>query len=111
MTLNESQGLVTLPAEVTLRTLPGLVKKTAWQAWSVQIVDFSQVTQADSSVLSLLLVWFARAQQPLVVRHFPAALKTLVVLYQLESILVEDEVNESTLVESSLLQSALGVSQ
>jgi ABC-type transporter Mla MlaB component len=90
MTLNESRTSVTLPAVVTLHTLPGLLKKTDWQRWPVQTVDFSQVTQADSSVLSLLLVWFGRAKQPLTVLHFPAELKTLVVLYQLESVLADE---------------------
>ena len=87
LTWSEANGLMTLPVEVTLQTLPQLLKATAILKYPVLEVDFSHVKLADSAALALLLVWSGRAGTVLKVKNMPAELHTLTALYNLESVL------------------------
>ncbi|WP_319380032.1 STAS domain-containing protein [Thiomicrorhabdus sp.] len=79
---------VIMPEEVTLKTLPALLKANkGWRDMTVETVDFSKVVRADSAVLALLLVWRAGVAQPLQMQAFPEQLATLVGLYDLDDVL------------------------
>ncbi len=87
LTWSEASGLITLPAEVTLQTLPTLLKNKAVLKYPVLEVDFSQVKLIDSAALALLLVWSGNKGSTLKVKSMPADLHTLTALYNLESVL------------------------
>ncbi len=87
LTWSETSGLMTLPVEVTLQTLPQLLKTKAILKYPVLEVDFSKVKQVDSAALALLLVWSGNAGTALKVKNMPAELHTLRALYNLESVL------------------------
>ena len=76
-----------LPQVVTLETLPGLLKSKAILALPVKQVDFSQVQQADSAILALLLIWSKNSPPPVKVLKLPNELESLMKLYDLESII------------------------
>ncbi len=84
---SEKEGLMTLPQEVTLQSLPLLLKKRSVLKAPVIEVDFSQVKQADSAALALLLLWSGNIGKALKVRNMPAELVTLATLYDLETVL------------------------
>ncbi|MBF6057223.1 MULTISPECIES: STAS domain-containing protein [Thiomicrorhabdus] len=80
--------IVVMPEEVTLKTLPGLLKAhSQWCDFAVETVDFSKVTHADSAVLALLLAWRTRASKPIRVKNLPDELSTLLGLYDLDDVL------------------------
>lgn len=87
LTWSETRGLVTLPVEVTLQTLPQLLKTKALLKYRVLEVDFSGVKLADSAALALLLVWSGNTGTALKVKNMPSELHTLTTLYDLESVL------------------------
>lgn len=87
LTWSETRGLVTLPVEVTLQTLPQLLKTKALLKYRVLEVDFSGVKLADSAALALLLVWSGNTGTALKVKNMPSELQTLTTLYDLESVL------------------------
>lgn len=88
---SETNGLMTLPQEVTLQTLPQLLKAKQVLKYPVVEVDFSQVEQVDSAALALLLVWSGNIGAALKVKNMPAELHTLTALYDLESVLEPTE--------------------
>jgi ABC-type transporter Mla MlaB component len=87
LTWSETRGLMTLPVEVTLQTLPQLLKSKAVLKHQVLEVDFSDVKLVDSAALALLLVWSGNTATALKVINMPAELHTLTVLYDLETVL------------------------
>lgn len=87
LTWSETSGLVTLPAEVTLQTLPQLLKAKTVLQYPVLEVDFSNVKQVDSAALALLLVWSGNTATALKVKNMPSELHTLTALYDLETVL------------------------
>jgi ABC-type transporter Mla MlaB component len=87
LTWSETEGLMTLPVEVTLQTLPQLLKAKAVLKCPVLEVDFSQVKLVDSAALALLLAWSGNTGAALKVRNMPAELHTLSALYDLDSVL------------------------
>ena len=84
---SEARGLMTLPVEVTLQTLPQLLKSKAVLNHPVLEVDFSHVKRMDSAALALLLVWSGNTGTALKVKNMPTELHTLTALYDLESVL------------------------
>jgi ABC-type transporter Mla MlaB component len=87
LTWSETRGLMTLPVEVTLQTLPQLLKSKAVLKYPVLEVDFSNVKLVDSAALALLLAWSGNTATALKVINMPAELHTLTVLYDLETVL------------------------
>lgn len=87
LTWSETSGLMTLPVEVTLQTLPQLLKTKTVLKYPVLEVDFSHVKLADSAALALLLVWSGSTGTALKVKNMPDELHTLTALYNLESVL------------------------
>lgn len=87
LTWSETEGLVTLPEEVTLQTLPQLLKSKAVLKYPVVEVDFSDVKLVDSAALALLLVWSGNTATALKVTNMPSELHTLTALYDLETVL------------------------
>ena len=76
-----------LPEVINIKNLPKLVKDNAWLQQQVTEVDFSAVKSADSATLAMLLHWAKNAQQPIQVINFPAQLKPLVELYDLDAVI------------------------
>ena len=87
LTWSEGRGLITLPEEVTLQTLPQQLKSKEVLRHPVLEVDFSNVKRVDSAALALLLVWSGNTGRALQVKNMPAELHTLTALYNLESVL------------------------
>lgn len=83
----EESRVITLPAVVTLETLPELIKSSKSLELPVLKADFSQVTQVDSAILALLLTWSKNTGQALVVMSAPSELLTLIQLYDLEDVI------------------------
>ena len=84
----EKTAVITLPASVTLETLPMLLKSMKGiLSLPVKQVDFRAVKQADSAVLALLLIWSKNSSPPLHVLELPQTLQGLLVLYDLESVI------------------------
>ncbi|WP_019556889.1 STAS domain-containing protein [Thiomicrorhabdus arctica] len=84
---SEASGLMALPVEVTLQTLPQLLKSKAVLNYPVLEVDFSEVKLVDSAALALLLVWAGNTATALKVKNIPSELHTLTTLYDLETVL------------------------
>ncbi len=87
LTWSEANGLMTLPVEVTLQTLPQLLKNKTILKRPVLEVDFSDVKLVDSAALALLLVWSGNTATTLKVKNMPSELHTLMALYDLETVL------------------------
>lgn len=83
---SEKTGVMTLPEVVTLESLPQLLKPKGILKLSVSEVDFAKVKQVDSAILALLLRWSNNIQSPLAIANIPTGLKTLIQLYDLESV-------------------------
>jgi ABC-type transporter Mla MlaB component len=77
-----------LPPEVTLHTVPGILQRVAGEKRCPEIVDFSDVTQADSAALAILLAWQAQREEALQIKALPEQLAVLLHLYDLEKVLV-----------------------
>ncbi len=82
-----ASGVLKLPAVVNVETVPELLKLVDRAKQPLTTVDFSDVVQADSVALALLLKWQTASKQPIQVQHLPEDLQTLVHLYDLESVL------------------------
>lgn len=83
-----SETNLALPEIVTVKTVPGLLRQFEKQPGKVEMVDCSAVHQADSTALALLLSWQSQLDQPLKIKGLPEQLKTLLHLYDLESVLI-----------------------
>lgn len=76
-----------LPPVVTVETAPKILRQVVRDKKPVLGVDFSNVTQADSVALAMLLAWQSQMESPLKVFALPDELKTLIHLYDLEGAL------------------------
>ncbi len=85
---NESTCTITLPSDVTLEALSGLLKVKKVLSYPVSVVDFSTVEQVDSAVLALLLVWSKNSPPPIQVLNVPDELLGLIRLYDLENVIL-----------------------
>jgi len=83
---NHAQAKLTLPGDVSIGVLPGLIKQQGWLTLPILEVDFTGVTKADSAILAMLLFWAKRASTPLKITGFPKQLDNLITLYDLQSV-------------------------
>lgn len=79
--------MLLLPEVVTVDSLPALLKKTPLQKLPVAIVDCSDLSQADSALMALLMKWSSQSGKPVQLKSFPQFLENLVDLYQMEHLI------------------------
>lgn len=76
---------------VTLQSVTGVLREGIIHVRDgISVVDLSEVTGLDSSLLAALLAWIREARDrnhPISVSHFPIGLKTLAQLYGVEELL------------------------
>ncbi len=86
-----ANGRYTIQGPVTLDTAPVLLEDAKKQFQGSDIlVDFSGVTQADSSAVGLMLEWTRDAStqgRHIRFANFTENLKTLIALYELEQLI------------------------
>lgn len=75
-----------LPAEVSIETLPELIKQHNWVDLPVRSVSFKEVKKGDSAILSLILLWAQNAQAPIQLTDFPQQFVALIDLYDLHTV-------------------------
>jgi ABC-type transporter Mla MlaB component len=80
-------GALILPETVNVATVPDILKQVKQSATVCSIVDFSNVKQADSVALAMLLSWQTDLGKPIDIRSLPEVLLTLVDLYDLGDVL------------------------
>ncbi|MDO4998474.1 MAG: STAS domain-containing protein [Neisseria sp.] len=79
-----------LSGELTIKTL----NQTAFQAFqqacqnSIQAIDFSEVTRADSACVSLLLSALRQCKTRPTLRHTPDSVLALAELYEIQNWLI-----------------------
>lgn len=87
----EQENSLVLPQDLRLRALAKWLKSEKPQLLSGHILDFSQVENADSGILALMLNWQQNlpAGEKLLVKHFPQSLRSLLELYDLPELIQE----------------------
>ncbi|WP_038150384.1 STAS domain-containing protein [Thiomicrorhabdus chilensis] len=80
-------GVLVLPAVVNVETVPAILQQVQRDQRQPMGIDFSEVTQADSVALAMLLSWQTQTENSLKVESLPAELNTLIQLYDLETVL------------------------
>jgi len=81
------EGVLKLPSIVNVETVPTILALVEKSNNTLKTVDFSQVEQADSVALALLLCWQNLAGLPISVINLSEQLNTLIELYDLENVL------------------------
>lgn len=79
--------VLVLPAVVNVETVPAILQQVERQQRQPMGVDFSEVSQADSVALAMLLSWQSQMDKTLKIEALPAELITLVQLYDLDGVL------------------------
>lgn len=79
--------VLVLPAVVNVKTVPAILQQVERQQRQPMGVDFSEVSQADSVALAMLLSWQSQMDKTLKIEALPAELITLVQLYDLDGVL------------------------
>lgn len=79
--------VLVLPAVVNVETVPAILQQVERHQRQPMGVDFSEVSQADSVALAMLLSWQSQMDKTLKIEALPAELITLVQLYDLDGVL------------------------